>query len=192
MACPRILSLLVAAIAAALLLLAVPAESKKAAPVKRAVQKGVPQWELLAALKDLDKKYAFFSVFAQRFYTAARFKLITLDGPATILIPSNIGNQFMKKKWESYTPQQRLRILKNLIMKGKFSKNRLLSTVPLWQFRTMNMDLALIKMNKISQRECYFRAQGGKSFGPLNMANMSLTKNIQIHGVSTVPIPPNA
>ncbi|GJP55107.1 hypothetical protein CLOM_g14087 [Closterium sp. NIES-68] len=191
MAPPRLLTLLPAPFAMCLVLLAAPAESKKA-PVKRAVPKGVPQWELLAALKDLGKKNAFFSVFAERFYTAARFKLITLEGPATILIPSNVGNQLMKKKWDLYTPQQRLRILRNLIIRGKFSKNRLLSTVPLWQFRSMNMGLKLVKMNKRAQRECYFKAEGGKSFGPLNLPNMMATKNIQIHGVSMVPIPPNA
>ncbi|GJP40993.1 hypothetical protein CLOM_g3580 [Closterium sp. NIES-68] len=152
---------------------------------------GIPQWELLAALKDLNKTYSFFTVFAERYYTAARYKLITLDGPSTILIPSNIGNQFMKKKWEAYTPQQRLRIMKNLIIKGLFSKDRLLSTVPMWQFRTMNMGLKLVKMNKFALRQCYFKAPGGTSYGPLNQANMSRTKNIQVHGISLVPIPAN-
>ncbi|CAI7775704.1 unnamed protein product [Closterium sp. NIES-53] len=112
---------------------------------KRAAKKpptkptGIPQWELLAALKDLDKQYKFHTVFAERFYTAAKYKLITLDGPSTILIPGNIGNQFMKKKWDAYTPTQRLRIMKNLVIKGMFSRDRLLATVPMWQFRTMNM-----------------------------------------------------
>ncbi|CAI5479689.1 unnamed protein product [Closterium sp. Yama58-4] len=176
------------------LLLVVPhTVAVKRAPAKKAPSRAdLLNRELLTALKDLDKKNPFFSVFAQRFYTAARVKLISLEGPATILVPSNVGNQFMKMTWEAFTPQQRLRIMKNLIIKGKFSKDRLLSTVPLWQFPTMNMGLKLVKMNSYSTRECYFKAVGGSAFGPLNMANLSITRNIQVHGISTVPIPANA
>ncbi|CAI5515306.1 unnamed protein product [Closterium sp. Naga37s-1] len=182
------------AVATILLLLVVPHTiAVKRAPARKPPSRAERlQTELLTAFKDLDKKYPFFSVFAQRFYTAARVKLISLEGPSTILVPSNIGNQCMKKTWEAFTPQQRLRIMKNLIIKGKFSKDRLLSTVPMWQFPTMNMGLKLVKVNSYSTRECYFKAVGGSSFGPLNMANLSMTRTIQVHGISTVPIPLNA
>ncbi|CAI5976628.1 unnamed protein product [Closterium sp. NIES-64] len=96
------------ALSTILLLLVVPHTlAVKRAPAKKSpLRAELLNRELLTAFKDLDKKYPVFSVFAQRFFTVARVKLISLDGPSTILVPSDIGNQFMKKKWRFSLPSR--------------------------------------------------------------------------------------
>ena len=113
---------------------------------------------------------------------------LSLNGPCTILLPSNYA-QF-QVNFAQLSPVRQLKLLQYHVLRGKFTKGRLLSTVPFWRFFTQNQNTALVKLNK--QGECYFSGEKGSAlFAPLNVPDIAQTKSVAVHGVFFALTPPN-
>ena len=114
---------------------------------------------------------------------------LSLNGPCTILLPSDFAQ--LQVNFAKLSPARQLKLLQYHVLRGKFTKGRLLSTVPFWRFFTQNQNTALVKLNK--KGECYFAGEkgGANMFAPLNVPDIAQTKNVAVHGVFFALTPPN-
>ncbi|CAI5475479.1 unnamed protein product, partial [Closterium sp. Yama58-4] len=142
----------------------------------------------------------YYSKFTRIFASYFKSGDLVIDEDATILIPSNDGFSRSPKArfFDNLTRNQKLRILRYHILKGRYTGLELISTAPNTLFLTFHQNLPL---NKTSQPKAYVYfepvpgrviSSTGYVFCTLVYAeNAGRTRNIAAHGVSMGIEPPN-